>query len=635
MTAMPETAVRDGTLATAADASSSQGKNRAFPDLFVLAVIVAGLIYTALGWTPSSYGVALSGIGAAGDGLVFGTPKPIRSDEWAVWTPFIQIAAGNGFDRLNALSPYAEDLRNFNALPLLDWGLPFKPQFWPFLAVDPAWAFSFSHAVFIVLFLIGYHRLFLAFGFARFWSAAAACLMFFTSYAQFWWTTTGPLLAIFPWLLLAVLARLPWYLHAALMAYVTAFWLLSHLYPPVIVPLAFAGGALLLAFRPEVLRPRTLLPCLAGVALGVGLAWLYLHEPIKVMAATVYPGSRSVGGGSVPLPLYLAQFFPFLVSTDDYRDLLNLNICEVATGGSYLLLLAMVCLDHGRMVEVLRRGGAERTALLRQLLVPLAAFALMSVWMLTPVPNVWGRVLLWDKVPGNRMVFAAGLLLLCLSLTLLRTGAIRLSWKRFAVVTVVVGLSWAMANGGLDGLLSRLAVNRMDLAILPPLALAVWLATRGALSGPWVGAALILCALSANAVGFGGFNPIQSAWPIFHRPATPVTAAFDASAAAHPEGWVLQGGMLPGALMQGLGYRSLQHVQIAPALSFFRPYFPEMDDTTYNRLFNRYAHVQIVPGLPAPGSPQADVVQLPMERFLSPPPPPQDPRGEAALKASR
>lgn len=608
-------------------------KSRALPDAFILIVLIAGLVYTAFAWTPSSYGVALSGIGAPGEGLVFGEPQPIRSDEWAVWTPFVQIAVGNGFERFNALSPYAEDLRNFNALPLLDWGLAFKPQFWPFFAIDPAWAFSFSHSVFIVLFLIGYYRLFVTFGFTQGWSAAAASLMFFTSYAQFWWTTTGPLLAIFPWLLLAAQARLPWLLHAALMAYLTAFWLLSHLYPPVIIPLAFAGGALLLAFRPEVLRPRTLLPCLAGVAAGVGLTWLYLHEPIRLMAATVYPGSRSLAGGGVPLPLYFAQFFPFLVSTDDYKDLLNLNICEVATGGSYLLLLVMIFLDYGRLATVLRDGGPARRDLLRQLALPFTAFALMSVWMLVPVPNSWGRFLLWDKVPGNRMVFAAGLLLLTVSLTLLRAGTVRLSWGRFAVATLVVGLAWGMANGGLAGLAARLSNNLIDLVILPPLAAVVWLGVRGVLAGPQVGLALLLCALAANVVGFGGFNPIQSAWPIFHRPATPVMAAFDESAANHPDGWLLRGGMLPGALMQGLGYRSLQHVQIVPALGFFRPYFPEMDDTAFNQLFNRYAHVQIVPGLPAAGSPQADVIQLPMERFLSPPPP--DQRGEAASGTAR
>ncbi|MBB3267947.1 hypothetical protein FHW79_005617 [Azospirillum sp. OGB3] len=625
MTAMPE---RVGTALdpSAAAASLGRERSRSWPDLFVLAVVLTGLVYTALAWTPSSYGVALGGIGAPGEGLVVGTPKPIRSDEWAVWTPFVQIAVNNGFQRFNALSPYGEDLRNFNALPLLDWALVFKPQFWPFFAVDPAWAFSFSHAVLIVLFLTGYHRLFVAFGFSRAWSAAAACALFFTSYAQFWWTTTGPLLAIFPWLLLAVLARLPWYLHAGLMAYVTTFWLLSHLYPPIIIPLSFAGGALLLAFRPETLRPRRLLPCLLGAVVGIGLTWLYLHEPIRVMAATVYPGSRSLGGGGVPLPLYLAQFLPFLVSTDDYRDLLGLNICEVATGGSHLLLLALVFLDYGQLGTVLRHGGPARTALLRQLAVLLAAFALMSVWMLAPVPSGWGRFLLWDKVQGNRMVFATGLLLLALGLVLLRAGAVRLSWGRFAVAALTVGLAWAAANGGLDNLAGRLANNLTDLAILPPLAVVVWLGVRGRLTGAQGGFALILCALAVNGVGFGGFNPIQSAWPIFHRPATPVTAAFAESAAAHPQGWVLRGGMLPGALMQGLGYRSLQHVQIAPDLDFFRPYFPEMDDAAFNQLFNRYAHIQIVPGLSAPGSPQADVIQLPMERFL--PPPLRDQRGE-------
>jgi len=154
-------------------------------DLFSILVLLVGVLYVALAWTPSSYGVALTALGLPDEGLVAGVPRPIRSDEWMVWTPYVQIALENGFQRHDALSIYGEDLRNFNGLPLLDWALPFKPQFWGFFIADPAYAFSFSHAIFIVLFLIGYHRLLMGFGFARSWSAAGSLLLFFTSYAQY------------------------------------------------------------------------------------------------------------------------------------------------------------------------------------------------------------------------------------------------------------------------------------------------------------------------------------------------------------------------------------------------------------------------------------------------------------------
>lgn len=602
-------------------------------DLFSIAVLMAGILYVALAWTPSSYGVALGAIGLPREGLVAGMPQPIRSDEWVVWTPYIQIAVENGFQRYVESSVYGEDLRNFNGLPLLDWALPFKPQFWGFFVADPAYAFSFSHAIFIVLFLAGYHRLLMGFGMPRSWSAAGSLLLFFTSYAQFWWTTTGPLLALFPWLLLLATQESGWLARGpvrfAAMAWLVPVWLLSHLYPPIVVPLAFAGGVLLLAFHPQALKPRTLLPGLAGAAVGLALVYLYLAEPIRVMAETVYPGARSIGGGYVSWQHYLAQFFPFLVSTDRFRDLLNLNICEVATGGSYLLLLAAIFLDHGRLGCLLRSGGPARRSLMWRVGLPLAGFLLMSVWMLLPVPAAVGKLLLWDKVPGNRMVFAAGLLLHVAVFTLMREAGVRLTSGRFATAAGSVLVAWLAMKNGLPAA-EGLRRNLMDLMVLPPLALLIltawWAGRRGtpkAMGGSSVGPSvaalgLILCALLPNAIGFGRFNPIQSAVPIFHRPHTPVLAELDERAAKHPEGWLVMPNHFPGAMLAGLGYRTPAHVLIAPALGFFRPYFPELDDQAFNTLFNRYAHIHMVDGITTPQSPQPDVIQVPWERFLGP-----------------
>lgn len=598
-------------------------------DLFSIAVLLAGLLYVALAWTPSSYGLALAAIGLPNEGLVAGTPKPVRSDEWVVWTPYVQIAVENGFQRYADGSVYGEDLRNFNGLPLLDWALPFKPQFWGFFVADPAYAFSFSHALFIVLFLVGYHRLLMGFGLPRSWSAAGSLLLFFTSYAQLWWTTTGSLLAVFPWLLMLAIQERGWLARGpvrfAAMAWLVPVWLLSHLYPPIVVPLAFAGGMLLLAFRPQALKPRTLVPGLAGAAVGLALVYLYLAEPIRVMSQTVYPGARSIGGGQVPWPLYLAQFFPFLAGNDRFQDLLNLNICEVATGGSYLILLVVIFLDYGRLAPLLRSEAPARRALLCRVGLPLAGFLLFSLWMLVPLPAVVGKLLLWDKVPGNRMVFAAGLLLHVAALVLMRQVGVRLTSGRFATAAGGVLVAWlAMKNGlpAAEGLRRNLA----DLMVLPPLVLLIlanwWAVRRGALSavaGPALAAfGLILCALLPNAIGFGRFNPIQSAAPIFHRPQTPFLAELNQRAAQHPEGWLVMPGHLPGAILPGLGYRTPAHVLIAPALGFFRPYFPDLDEQTFSTLFNRYAHIQMVEGITTPRSPQPDVVQVPWERFLGP-----------------
>ena len=108
------------------------------PSAFVTAVLIVTALYAAFQLTPSSYARALYMIGVTDTGLLFGFAQEERSDEWALWTPYVQIAVNNGFARIEHISPYEADLRNFNALPLWDWGLIFKPQMWAFFVLPPA-----------------------------------------------------------------------------------------------------------------------------------------------------------------------------------------------------------------------------------------------------------------------------------------------------------------------------------------------------------------------------------------------------------------------------------------------------------------------------------------------------------------
>src|SRR5205807_5871118 len=104
--------------------------------------------------------------------------------EWAFWTPFVQIAVNNEFERINETSPYQEDLRNFNALPLKDWGIVFKPQFWAFFVLPPATAFSLMHTSIFVACLVGWYFCALALGFNRTEAALLSVTIFALPYVQ-------------------------------------------------------------------------------------------------------------------------------------------------------------------------------------------------------------------------------------------------------------------------------------------------------------------------------------------------------------------------------------------------------------------------------------------------------------------
>ena len=109
---------------------------------FESAVLVIAAIYVALHLSPSSYALALGQLGEPETPLL-GTPRAIRTDEWSVTTPLFQAAVNNDFRETNDTSFYSENLRSFIGLPLLNWGLVFKPLVWPFFIVPPALAYSF------------------------------------------------------------------------------------------------------------------------------------------------------------------------------------------------------------------------------------------------------------------------------------------------------------------------------------------------------------------------------------------------------------------------------------------------------------------------------------------------------------
>ncbi|UUX49597.1 GtrA family protein [Nisaea acidiphila] len=579
-------------------------------------LLAAGAVYALLCLSPSSYAISFQALALDPVGLFLGKARPIRSDEYAVWTPYIQIAVNNGFARFNETSPYLEDLRNFNALPLRDWGLIFKPQFWGFFVLDPAWAYSLHHAIFIVAFLAGWRRLFHLLGFG--WSEAtlAAFVVFFFPYTQLWWTTTGSLLAGFPWLIVCLFWQTAVWKRVLVLSWLSASWLISHLYPPIVVTCAFAGVVLLLAFRArETLRPSIILPGLLGAALGAAIAVFYLQDAFLVMSKTVYPGDRSIDGGQLSFWQWVSTFLPGLGTTGREPIVSTRNYLETVAGGSFLLAgCFLFCRWRSLKDLALSSDNAVRTAR-RRLLVLFAGTAVMSVWLLVPLPSEAGAVLLWDKFLAPRFVFALGLLSLSMAMLL----AERLD---FSVTPARLGVA-ALLLAGLYGGFRFSYQSQPDfdgLEVWGPILFLLVLGGESLLFRMRAFPAMLAASACAGALVYGTYNPLQSSYPIFHRPDHPGAEAFRSYQEANPENLLLIR-EVPGSILNAWGYRSVQHVLVSPQLEFFRERFPKLPEKQFNRIFNRYAHIQLtdepipyVP-MPAPGVIQHDVIRVPMVAF--------------------
>lgn len=575
-----------------------------------LLIVLGGFIYVSQFWSPSSYGVLLRQIGQPDEGLVFGQPRAVRSDEWAVVTPLTQATVHNGFERINKTSLYQEDLRINYGLPIFDWGLVFKPTMWPYLWAHPARAFSFHWYVTLVLFIAGHALLFARLGLSRPAALLLSVGLYFTPFTQFWWNEKGPVMALFPWVVWALLTPWPRFLRLALFYWLGASWLITNFYPPLFLSLAFVGAAILLAFGREWLKPSRF-AALAFTAAGAGLtAALYYQDYLRATARTLYPGSRSVAGGSVPWYEWWSVVFPFSTFDRSYESLRGQNICEVAAVGAAFVLVALCCVRYRRLADLLARGSDLRTPLR----VLAGGLLLMLAWMALPLPSWVGFPLLWHHVQPERMEYAFGLLLMLLVALAVEKAGLELSRGRMWAYAALVVVGWLGLKGGLEGFNAQpaswhLLVN--DLVVLPVL-LVCLLAAR---MGRWRPTDAVLAASAVSgAVVLFGFNPIQSAQPIFAELGAAQKAMLQAERTQGGAGPVAIEGM-PGATVNGLGFASVSHVTPVPALGFWRGKYPDMAEPEFQQIFNRYSHLRLGADVRKPTVDQADAVTLPLADF--------------------
>ena len=569
--------------------------------IFLTLLAAAAILYVALGWTPSSYGAALQLFGAPEQGPILGTARPVRSDEWAVTTALIQASVRNHFQRFNHTSFYGEDLRNAWFVPLQDWSLAFKPHFWGFFVFDPAHAMSFYFGFLMAAMLAGYHLLFREMGADGWLAAAGSLVIFFSGFTQF---ETAWLLAGAPWVLFVLIRPMAVWKKAVALGYVLTGTVLAFPYPALLLVFAVTAVAITIALRREWFRSRREFGQITAAVLAAAAAfmalWLYLGPEISVMKNTVYPGQRISPPGTVAVLVAAAQLLPFLPMTlSQFGNLVGENIVEIGAIGSFLPLLTLCLIRF--------REAARDRELRWQLAWLLGGAMLMTLWELAPLPSWVGRITFFNNVPPQRALFGTGLLLTTACILIWIKGLVEVRWKRlavFAAVAPVLGTALKMTIFSVP-----LSECHWDLA------LAILLVVGTAAAPFEISSAkpVLLGTLAAvNVFAFGRFNPVQPATPIFQTPDTAVIARLREKAEA-TGGLLIEPGF-PGAILNGVGFRSVAHVLAGPELAFFRRYFPGMDPVYFHLVFNRFAHVTVTED-PLPNAPQNDVIRVPAEVF--------------------
>jgi hypothetical protein len=548
-----------------------------------LCVLLTGSLYVGLRLSPSSYGIVLAQLGVADTGIRAGIPRLDRGDEFAWQTPLLQMTIRSGFHRFDITPPYFEDLRTLYALPLLDWALTFKPQFWLFFIAAPATAYSFYHFFLIAIFILGFTVLFIQLGGRNLDSLLMALVLYFASYMQYWWDGFANFLwPFFPWIVLAPLWNVRFGMRLLLFFWLLVSGLLTYFYPPNAIAAAFLAVVMWATIRPELLRWRTLLPLVLTAAAAGVTVLVYLREPIAHVADTVYPGRRVSGGGGVYFRWWLTQFLPTSQMNHHVPLAPAPNICELSTVGSIYVLAILFLAPWPAVITQSTKEERRRWACLGGGLLATQA------WMTMPLPQWVGYPLLWHLVPPGRMVVAGGFLLLVSAFVIGQTRAIRITPVRALLLGLTLALAWVLYKRPY-GIGAREAYR--DWVFIIPVALAGMLQAIRALSPRGVSVTLLASAAALGMVSFGTFNPIQSTTPIFETHRTQVTADLDRRLEQEKRGYLL----LPwgtsffsyaGLSLIALGYPSMAYATFDPAMDLWSRVYPELPPDQIHRLFD-------------------------------------------------
>jgi hypothetical protein len=557
--------------------------SRRFWWLLAALVALSGCLYVGQRWSPSSYAIVLEALGVQDRGLVAGIPRAERGDEFAWQTPLLQMTLRSGFRRFDATPPYFEDLRTLYAMPIKDWALIFKPQFWMFFIASPAVAYSFYQFLLMAMFVVGYTALFTRLGGRPIDALLMALVLFFSSYFQYWWDGSANFFnPFFPWIALAPLWAIPFAARLALFFWLLVGGLLTYFYPPNAIALGFVAAIIWLAIRPDWLEWRKVLALALTAGAAGALVLFYLRDAIRILSGTVYPGHRVASGGGVSWRWWLTQFLPTSHMNHHVPLIPAPNICEISTVGSIYVLAALFFIPWKRVFSESTREDWRKW---RWLGLGLAA---TQAWMTLPLPSWVGYPLLWHLVPPGRMVVAGGIMLLTLVFVIAQRWSPRFSPFTCLSFALTLVLAWALFKKP-HGIGIEEAYR--DWIYAAPVVLAAALVGLGLLSAARANTLLIGSAAILGAVSFGTFNPIQKTTTIFSTHRTPVTAAFDRQLRLEGRGFLL----VPwgssffahsGLPLVALGYPSIAYSTFDPALDLWRKLFPDLPADEFNRIFN-------------------------------------------------
>lgn len=349
---------------------------------------------------------------------LLGMARGIRSDEWAYHTPDILNQALRK-DRFafehTALGGHGIAL--LGNLPVRHVSTLFRPQFWAFFFLPVARAYAVFWQCKALFLLVGVFTWLLLISGNTFWSMVGALWYFFSPFTQwtYSWTSLLPEMVGLACLIMVLVCFLTVgrnriALCAAslgLAACAINFVLCG--YPPHLIPLCWLM-AIFVAFwcsahretiiHPEGRRGRLLAILAAGLIVAAVGLWVFadVRGAIVAAAQTIYPGHRSLSGGTNLSPATILTHFMQWTEAEHRYPAGMTDICEAAG----FLWLAPFTVFWFLRAELRRTQLAVAAALL-------CVFLFLGAWTILPIPAALGKPFGLDRTISTRCLPALGL----------------------------------------------------------------------------------------------------------------------------------------------------------------------------------------------------------------------------------
>jgi len=362
--------------------------------------------------------------------LLFGEPRPIRSDEWLVTTPATLAQVRNNLNEINPNIADGQQMSIVIDVPNRNLAGIFEPQNAGFFV------FGFARGLAFKWWFLAYALLVSAYYFALpLVGRRAAVLISFVGFlAPFvhWWYQTITILPMAYGLGILTLIRSQygvrhskWRESATLVALaylIVAFALVQ--YPPFQIPVALVGAAWFVGYmldfdsaeqrhargmgtriRGFVADNRVLLVALAVAGAILGVVLLQLSEEIAAVANSAHPGDRSFasGGGDLRMLVHalsghLQLFIQGIGGTFTY-------FTNESEASSFLFVLPFLAALF--VIDQLRRASRSRDVMFQGVAV-LTITSLFFVWLAVPGLDLVFKPLLLENVPYRRLLMGFG-----------------------------------------------------------------------------------------------------------------------------------------------------------------------------------------------------------------------------------